>query len=152
MSYNEYNYSIVMRFVMMDYTITIPEMLYTKAQYIAENSSQSVEDVIYNLLKESLDNPRLSLPQDEQDELQALTQLSGAALWTIAREQMPSSQNERLQALMTKNTSGTLTDSEQQELSTLVADGQRLTLRKAEAMKILIAHGHSVTLDDLAQK
>jgi hypothetical protein len=34
-------------------------------------------------------------------------------------------------------------------LVTLVEDGQRLTLRKATAMKYLMDRGYKVTLDDL---
>lgn len=133
----------------MDYTITLPENLYEKAQSLAESSSQSVDEIIRKLLTESLDQPRLVLPQDEQIELQALSYLTDATLFTIVRDQMPETRQEQMQKLMDKNNQSTLTDTEQQTLTQLVEDGQRLMLRKAEAMKLLIHRGHTMTLETL---
>lgn len=133
----------------MNYTITIPQDLYAKAQSLAESTSQSVDDIIHQLLTESLDKPRLALPQDEQAELKALSYLTDAALLTIAREQMPETRQKMMQVLMDKNNQSTLTDTEQQTLTQLVEDGQRLMLRKAEAMKILIGRGYNLTLESL---
>ena len=128
----------------MNYTVTISENLFTKAQSLAESSSQSVDEIIHKLLTESLDQPRLALPQDEQTELNALAYLTDATLFTIVRgEQMPESLQAQMQTLMDKNNQSTLTDSEQQTLTQLVEDGQRLMLRKAEAMKLLINRGYS---------
>jgi len=133
----------------MSHTITIPDTLYAKAQRIAGLKSISVDDVIQDLLSHSLDNPRLLLPAEEQDELTALSYLSDATLKTIAREQMPQSQQDRMQILMDKNNQSSLTGDEHSELSNLVEDGQRLMLRKAEALKILIQRGHQINLDSM---
>ena len=129
----------------MNYTVTISENLFTKAQSLAESSSQSVDEIIRKLLSESLDQPRLALPQDEQTELKALAYLTDATLFTIVREQMPEMFQEQMQTLMDKNNQSTLTDTEQQTLTQLVEDGQRLMLRKAEALRLLISRGHAVT-------
>jgi hypothetical protein len=134
----------------MNYTVTISENLFTKAQSLAESSSQSVDEIIQKLLRDSLDQPRLALPQDEQTELKALSYLTDATLFTIAREQMPESLQAQMQQLMDKNNQSTLTVSEQQTLTQLVEDGQRLMLRKAEALKLLISRGHTITLESLA--
>jgi hypothetical protein len=45
----------------------------------------------------------LDLPDDERAELRALVYLSDDALWTMAREQMASAKQERMQALMDKD-------------------------------------------------
>lgn len=134
----------------MNYTVTISENLFTKAQFLAESSSQSVDEIIQKLLTESLDQPRLALPQDEQTELKALSYLTDTTLFTIVREQMPETLQAQMQKLMDKNNQSTLTDTEQQTLTHLVEDGQRLMLRKAEALKLLISRGHTVTLDSFA--
>ena len=134
----------------MNYTVTISENLFSKAQSLAESSSQSVDEIIHKLLTESLDQPRLVLPQDEQTELNALSYLTDATLFTIVREQMPENPQSQMQKLMDKNNQSTLTASEQQILIQLVEDGQRLMLRKAEALKLLISRGHSVTLESFA--
>lgn len=135
---------------MADYVITIPETLYDKALRLAEAHAETVEEVIRVRLEHALDEPRLALPVDERAELEALSYLSDDALWTIAREQMVDARQAQMQALMDKNTQGTISPDEYARLSGLVEQGQRLTLRKAEAMRLLIQRGHRVSLDDLA--
>jgi hypothetical protein len=134
---------------MSDYTISIPDSLYQKAQQVAEQKSLSVDEVIRTRLEGAFDQPLFDLPDDEKEELKAMTYLSDDTLWTIAREQMPGTIQEHMSVLMTKNTRGTITDVEYTELSELVERGNRLTLRKAQAMKYLTDRGHKVTLDDL---
>ena len=89
------------------------------------------------------------LPADEQAELRALSYLSDDTLWTIAREQMARAKQDHMQALMDKNTFGTITESELADLTQLVELGQRLTLRKSEAMRLLMDRGYTITLDAL---
>lgn len=135
---------------MSDYVITIPEALYDKARRLAEAQSENIDKVIQVSLENALDNPRSLLLRDELAELEALRFLSDDALWTMAREQMPQAKQAIMQHLMDKNTAGTITEEEHRQLSDLVEQGQRLTLRKAEAMKLLLERGYTVTLDDLA--
>jgi len=135
---------------MSDYTISIPDSLYRKAQEIAREKSLSVDEVIRARLEGAFDQMRFDLPDDEKEELKAMAYLSDDTLWTIAREQMPKTIQERMSVLMTRNTRGTITDAEYTELSALVERGNRLTLRKAQAMKYLIERGHQVTADALS--
>ncbi|MCA9904645.1 MAG: hypothetical protein KC547_12390 [Anaerolineae bacterium] len=134
---------------MSDYSISIPDDLYEKAQRVAQQMSRPVDDVIRAMLAGALDQPLFDLPEDEKEELKAMTYLSNDTLWTIAREQMPKLLRERMSVLMTRNTRGTITDTEHAELTELVERGNRLTLRKAQAMKYLTERGHKVTVDDL---
>lgn len=134
---------------MSDYTITIPDSLYQKAQQIAQQKSLSVDEVIRIGLEGAFDEPLIDLPDDEQAELKAMAYLSDDALFNMMREQMQRAKQERMSLLMDKNTRGTINDEEYSELAALVEDGQRLTLRKATAMNILLDRGHRVTLDDL---
>jgi len=134
---------------MSDYTISIPDSLYEKAQRVAKQTSQPVDDVIRTRLEGVLDQPMLDLPADERMELQAMSYLADDTLWTIAREQMQPALQERMSLLMDKNSRGTITDDEYSELSALVERGERLTLRKSQAMKLLIGRGYSVSLNDL---
>ena len=48
-----------------------------------------------------------------------------------------------------QNTRGTITDAEEAELAELVERGNKLTLRKAQAVKYLTDRGYKVALDDL---
>lgn len=134
---------------MSDHTVLIPELLYDKAQRIAEQTARPVEEVIRTRLEQSLDDMPLDLPHGERAELRALSYLSDDALWTMAREQLANEKQERMHLLMDKNTDGSITDNEYAELTGLVELGQRLTLRKAEAMKLLLDRGYTVTLDSL---
>jgi len=134
---------------MSDYTISIPDALYEKAQRIAQQTSRQVDEVIRAKLEGALDQPIFDLPDDEKEELRAMAYLSDDTLWTIAREQMQKALQEHMAALMTKNTQGTITPAEYTALTELVERGNRLTLRKAQAMKYLTERGYKVTLDDL---
>ena len=121
---------------MTNYTISIPDALYEKARLLAEQSAQSVDEIIRERLTEAFDQAALDLPVDERAELQAMTYLSDDTLWTIAREQMQPAKQERMSMLMDKNSFGTISDDEYQELSALVEGGQRLMLRKVRSDEI----------------
>lgn len=134
---------------MSDHTISIPNSLYEKAQRLAKQSSQSVDSVICTRLEDALDQPLIDLPADERAELQAMSYLSTDALWTMAREQMQPELQDVMSQLMNKNSKGTITENELRHLSELVERGQRLTLRKAQAIKLLLDRGYSVSPDAL---
>lgn len=89
------------------------------------------------------------IPAEELAALEAMANLSDDALWVAAREQMPADIQARMSVLMTKNTRGTITNDEYAELAAHVEEGNKLTLRKATAMKYLMDRGYKVTLDDL---
>lgn len=134
---------------MSDYTISIPDSLYQKAQEVAKQKSLSVDEVIRVGLEGAFVESMLDIPLDEQAELKAMTYLSDDALFSMMREQMPQAKQARMSVLMDKNNRGTISDEEHAELVTLVEDGQRLTLRKATAMNILMDRGYKLTLDDM---
>jgi hypothetical protein len=130
---------------MSKYTISIPSSLYEKAQRLAKHTAQSVDEIICARLEGALDQPLIDLPSDERAELHAMAYLSTDALWTIAREQMPPDVQQAMSQLMEKNSQGTITAEEFRALSALVERGQRLTLRKAQAMKLLLDRGYAVS-------
>ena len=67
----------------------------------------------------------------------------------MAREQMQPDVQHAMSHLMEKNSQGTITEEEFRDLSALVERGQRLTLRKAQAMKLLLDRGYAVSLEAL---
>ena len=134
---------------MSDYTISIPNTLYEKAQRVAQQTSRQVDEVIRTRLENALDEPSFDLPADERDELKAMAYLSDDALFNLMREQMQPTKQQQLSLLMDKNSRGTITDDEYRELATLVEDGERLMLRKATAMNLLMDRGHKVVLNDM---
>ncbi|MCE7946667.1 MAG: hypothetical protein DYG88_04475 [Chloroflexi bacterium CFX4] len=134
---------------MSDYTISIPEALYDKAKQLAEQMARPIDEVIRSHLAQALEDVLLALPTDERAELRALAHLSDDTLWTIAREQMAVATQVRMQMLMDKHSAGSLEALEHEELEQLVERGQRLTLRKAEAMQLLMGRGYSIHMDAL---
>jgi hypothetical protein len=133
---------------MNHYTLTVPEEVYTRARRIAEQTSQPVDEVMIQRLQTSF-APLPGLAEDEEAELEALKNLSDDALWTIAREQMPNELQLQMQALMDKNSLGTISAGEYRELESLVDRGERLMLRKSEAAALLAQRGYKITLDSL---
>lgn len=137
---------------MSDYpiTLTIPARIYDRARQTAEATDQPIERVLLQQLEDAFSPPLPELASDEQAELDALTHLSDEALWTIAREQMPEDRQARLQTLMDRNSTGTITESEHEELNRLVEQSQQLMVRKAGAAALLTRRGHQVTPQSLA--
>jgi predicted CopG family antitoxin len=134
---------------MSDYTISIPDSVYQKARQIAQQKSLSVDEVIRTRLEGAFDQLLFDLPDDEKEELKAMAYLSDDTLWTIAREQMQPALEKRISELLTKNQRDTISTAEYQELEELVERGDKLTLRKSQAMKYLTERGYSISLDDL---
>lgn len=127
--------------------LTLPDELSVRARQIAETTAQPLEQVLIEHLK-TLSPPLPTLPPDLQQELDALHNLSDDTLWTIARDQMPDDAQVRAHDLMDKNSRGTITDDERNELDTLVERADRLMVRKAEAAAILRARGYSFMQED----
>jgi hypothetical protein len=132
-------------------TLTIPDDVAHRAQEIAEQTAQPVEQVLLTHLQ-TLTESLAGLPAEEQTELRALRYLSDDTLWTIAAEQMPQPAQKRMQLLMDKNSSGTILPEEYAELEALVERGNRLMVRKAEASAILISRGHPFSRSDFKKR
>jgi hypothetical protein len=125
-------------------TLPVPDDIYDCARRIAEGTSQSIEAVLLQQLKDAFAAPLPDLAPEEQREQEALRLLSDDALWTIAREQMSKDRQVRMQTLMAANSQGILDDAQRSELEALVAQGQRLSVRKAQAAALLTERGYPV--------
>lgn len=129
---------------MADYPLTVhvPEGLFDQLRQRARVTDRTVEQMLLDQLTNALQSP---LPQDETAELNALPHLSDSALWTLAAEQMPRAEQERLSVLLALNERVTLNATESAELDELLERGDRLMLRKAEATAILTKRGYTVS-------
>ncbi len=63
---------------------------------------------------------------------------------------MAQDRQARLHVLMDANSQGTLEEAQRAELETLVAQGHRLSVRKAQAAALLTERGHRVTVKALS--
>jgi len=70
--------------------------------------------------------------------------LSDDVLWAVARSRMNAVKQRRWHRLLERNRQDALTDQEQDELSRLMADGDRLTLCKAQAYALLKERGRRI--------
>jgi hypothetical protein len=128
-------------------TLTLPEDISARVRQISETTSQPVEQIVFDHLK-SLSIQLPPLRPDDQAELDALHHLSDDALWTIAREQVSEDAQARAHTLMDKNSRGTITDTEADELEKLVQRADRVTLRKAEAAAVFKERGFAFSNKD----
>lgn len=133
----------------MSHTIVVSDRLYKKAEQLAHESAQPIDDLISNYLEVAFESVLPHLPLEERDEIAAMNYLSDDALFTMMHEQMPKDIQERIITLLSNNTHGRITDSEYAELEDLVERSDKLTLRKSQAMKYLIERGHVIGLIDL---
>lgn len=124
-------------------TLTVPDYLYDQVRTAAETLSEPIESLLLRRIEEAFGGGYMRISPDERAELNALGFLSDDALWTIAREQMPDERQLRMQHRMTRNSAGTISAEEHEELARLVEQGQRLALCKAHAADLLMNRGYS---------
>lgn len=129
---------------MTDFTLTIPSDLYERAEQIAQIASRPVDTILLEQLELWAQGIPL-LETNEEAELQALQYLSDDALWTIAHETLKPELQEKMQHLMDENSTGKITTEEKAELTQLVERGERLMLRKSQAMALLSQRGFNIS-------
>ena len=122
--------------------VTLPENLFRRLTELALRQQQSVENLLVERLSSILDDELSQLPTTEQAELQALHYLSDEVLLLIAAEQMQSKDQVLLTELMERNSAGILSPQDRDTLTSLVEQGDKLMLRKAEAAAILVSRGY----------
>ena len=84
------------------------------------------------------------VPSEYRSELENLEILGDEQLWRIARSQMPAEHQRRLARLLRKLEGRGLTDREQQSLTQLRDETDRLTVRKSYAYLLLKYRGHRI--------
>lgn len=133
--------------VLADGHLNIPKTIVEKL------GLQQGDEVIVTLQKATSRGPAAPLREETQTLIQELVGTPGsleetvAALTAVATEMMPHKQQRRLTHLLWKNQDGTITAKEEQELDTLVTEGQHATLRKAKAIVALQRLGIDIIPD-----
>ena len=85
-----------------------------------------------------------ALPVTLQSELVAFSLLSDAELHTIATETMEEDSQIQLERLAEEQRVQSLTTAEQETLSCLMEEANRVMIRKAEAYRLLAQRGHAI--------
>jgi hypothetical protein len=125
-------------------TVTLPEVLYERVKSTADASARSVEEVCTQSIALSLPELEDDLPSDIRSELAALPLLSDVELETLAHSRMGDEAQNQLETLAEVQKHRALSAAEETTLNQLLAEGQRLMLRKAEAYRLLARRGHAL--------
>lgn len=128
-------------------TLSLPESVMRRAQQTAQTLQRPLEEVLADVLAAALPDVE-DAPADVQAELAHMTWLDDQTLWTIARSEMPRSQQEQLYRLAEVQRQGALSGEEQARLEHLRREYGRTTLRKARAYALLSLRGGRPLLAD----
>jgi hypothetical protein len=118
-------------------TVQIPDQVYRRLKGVAQEFSQSLEAIVLTSITGNLPPSLDDVPADLREEMRALQTLDDDALWAVARSKLPPEQQARLEVLLSRNNTGTLTKMEREELKRSGEEVDRLTLRKAQAYALL---------------
>jgi len=133
-------------------TVQLSTQIYRRLEHISQVINQPVEAIVLTSITGNLPPSLDDVPADLRKSLLVLQTLNADALWAVARSKLPPVQQTRLEALLTRNSAGLLTEAEQDELVHLGEETDHLTLRKAHAYALLRWRGFPLPpLDDQAQ-
>jgi hypothetical protein len=131
-------------------TLQLPEPIYRYLQQIAAATQRPLEQVAAQSIAGNLPPSVASLPAEMQRELLGLQTAPIKKLKQSALSQLSSAQQARHLALLEKNSAGTISPTEQEELATLRQAADRLMLQKAYAWAVLRWRGQPIPeLDEL---
>lgn len=125
-------------------TVDLPHTLFQSVNRVAQATQRSPEAVVKAMLAHALP-PLDDVPPEEADALAALALLDDAALWQVARGQLPAAVQEKMQSLFHLQSQSPLSASQQAELQVLLDEYGKVMVRKAHATLLLARRGFQVT-------
>ena len=123
-------------------TVTLPSSIVERIQTTAKAASLTSEEVIQQSVMLLLPALESDIPHKLRSELYRLALLNDIQLWKAANSVMENSQQLRLEKLAEQQKYRNLTDAEQVELDSLMAEAGQVMLCKAEARRLLAQRGH----------
>ena len=130
--------------------VQISESLYHRLERLAEISHRPLETVVEQTLNASVPPLPDDIPEEMQADLLALETMGDEELWEVARSVITTAQQDQHRLLLEKNRLGTISKSEQEQLTQLRDAADQLMLRKAYAYVLLKWRGHHLpTLAEL---
>jgi len=132
-------------------TVTVPEDVFAQLEAQAYTSARSVSELVMQALAHALPpTPEADLPQAAQAELQAMGQLSDAALWVIAGSTVSEDKQALYDLLIERQNTVPLTLEGRHVLAQLRDEADALMVRKAHAYALLHGRGHALpSLEEL---
>ena len=123
-------------------TITLPDELYRQAERFACLANRDLATVLTDAIKGSI--PPISA---QADTLVPITDLSNEEVMALTELQLKPDQDQRLSLLLDRQQAGLLTQTENQDLQTLMQMYQEGLLRKATALSEAVQRGLMAPLD-----
>lgn len=133
-------------------TVQVPDNILQRYQKGADAARKLLEDFIAERLEEAI--PAIEETEESvlQRELDELGNLDNEALWKVAHSKLPNVQQLIYDELLVKNSQGTITQEEQDQLSSLGEEARRLTLKKSHAYMLLKWRGCKIpSIDELME-
>jgi hypothetical protein len=125
-------------------TLQLPESSYKRAQHAAMLLNRSIEDFLQSVLNSSLPVLDDAPSNDLATEMAALSTLSDAELWRVARSQMAATDEDQFHGLLDAQAERPLMEEEETQLDVLYHQVGRLTVLKSQAYALLHQRGHTV--------
>lgn len=117
-------------------TVTLPDEVYRRVEQLAQLANRDIADVLADAIKLSI--PPISL---RTEAIAPVSVLSDEQVIALTQLEMEPEQDERLSNLLDRQQAGTLMESEQLELLTLMQIYQEGLLRKATALSEAVRRG-----------
>lgn len=117
-------------------TITLPDEVYQNAKHLARLISCEVAEILTQTIT-------IALPPFDasSEEVTPVTELSDEDILALTQLELPPNQDRRLSLLLEQQQAGTLSQTEQAELLTLMQRYQAGLLRKAQALREAVQRG-----------
>lgn len=128
-------------------TLSLPDSLMQRAKTAADALHRPVEEVLTDMLAATLPDVA-DAPPETQADLAGMTWLSSQELWEVARSEMPTERQQRLQDLVDLQSERPLSLEEEEVLETLRREYGRIMLFKARAYALLSLRGGLPLLAD----
>jgi predicted DNA-binding protein len=126
-------------------TVDLPIELVERLNALATLTGRDISALVESGLEHTLP-PTDDLSPSDAKELIELTQLDDVALWKAARAKLDDTSQDRLDELLEVHGEQTLNGADLKELESLVARGNDITLRKAQAFLLLARRGYRVPM------
>lgn len=117
-------------------TLPLPDEVYRRVERLAQLANRDIADVLADAIQQSI--PPVSL---RTEVLEPVSILSDEQILSLTELQMEPEQDKRLSELLDGQQAGSLTESEQLELLTLMQIYQEGLLRKATALSEAVRRG-----------
>jgi hypothetical protein len=124
-------------------TVELPEEVYRHVKRAAEGMKRPVGLVLASIVTGA--TPSLEkVPAQYRSDLESMETLGDEELWKIAESRVPAERQRRFERLLEHSQSGELKEREQQTLTRLRNEADRLILRKSYAYLLLKYRGHRI--------